>query len=110
VHTWYSDSGGDLQDPQPHKVFSPHSREGFVQEPVYVRSCGPEEGSLQLLLPTPVRSLYTQVTAQKAYKAQEVNQGVEQTPSVPDGGGVLATEREERGIGRWCSGGLEGMV
>jgi len=34
------------------------------------------EGSLLLLLPTPVRSLYTQVTAQKAYKAQEVNQGV----------------------------------
>src|SRR5918995_7286453 len=23
VHTWYSDSGGDLQDSQPHKGFSP---------------------------------------------------------------------------------------
>jgi hypothetical protein len=33
-----------------------------------------------LLLPTHIRSLYTQVTAQKAYKAQEVDQGVEQTP------------------------------
>jgi hypothetical protein len=61
-------------------------------------------------LPTPVRSLYTQVTAQKAYKAQEVKQGVEQTPSViPNGVGVLAAEREE-GIGRWCSGGAQGMV
>ena len=39
---------------------------GFVEEPVYVRSCGAEKGSLLLLLPTPVRSLYTQVTAQKA--------------------------------------------
>ena len=63
-----------------------------------------------LLLPTPVRSLYTQVTAQKAYKAQEVDQGVEQTPSaIPNGVDVLAAEREE-GIGRWCSGGSEGMV
>jgi hypothetical protein len=33
---------------------------------------------------------------EKAYKAQEVNQGVEQTPSViPSGVGVLAAEREE---------------
>jgi hypothetical protein len=32
VHTRYSDSGGDLQDSQPHKGFSPHSREGFVEE------------------------------------------------------------------------------
>jgi hypothetical protein len=72
---------------------------------------GAKEGSLLLLLPTPVRSLYTQVTAQKAYKAQEVNQGVEQTPSViPNGVDVLATEREERGIGRWGSKGPEGMV
>jgi hypothetical protein len=68
------------------------------------------ERSLLLLLPTPVRSLYTQVTAQKAYKAQEVNQGVEQTPSViPNGVDVLAVEREE-GIGRWCSKGPEDMV
>jgi hypothetical protein len=41
-------------------------REEFVQEPVYVRSCGAGEGSLLLLLPTPVRGLYTQVIAQKA--------------------------------------------
>ena len=68
------------------------------------------EESLLLLLPTPVRSLYTQITAQKAYKAQEVNQGVEQTPSViPSGVGVLAAEREE-GIWRLCSGGAQGMV
>jgi hypothetical protein len=71
---------------------------------------GAEEGSLLLLLPTPVRSLYTQVTAQKAYKEQEVNQGVEQTPSViPNGVDVLA-QSGKRGIGRWCSGGAEGMV
>jgi len=44
----------------------------------------------------PIRSLYTEVTAQKAYKAKEVNQGVEQTPSVITSGvGVLAAEREE---------------
>ena len=49
-----------------------------------------------VLLPTPVRSLYTQVAAQKAYKAQEVNQGVEQTPSViPNGVDVLEEKREE---------------
>jgi hypothetical protein len=49
-----------------------------------------------LLLPTHIRSLYTQVTAQKAYKAQEVDQGVVWASLVvPDGGGVLAAEREE---------------
>jgi hypothetical protein len=50
VHTWYSDSGGDLQDSQPHKGYSLHSREGFVEEPFCVRLCGAEEGSLLLLL------------------------------------------------------------
>ena len=44
----------------------------------------------------PMRGLYTEVTAQKAQEAQEVNQGVEQTPSViPNGVDVLAAEREE---------------
>jgi hypothetical protein len=57
---------------------------------------GAEEGSLLLLLPTPVRSLYTQVTAQKAYKAQEVDQGVAWASlAVPDGVDVLEAEREE---------------
>jgi len=50
VHTWYSDSGGDLQDPQPHKGFSPHIRQGFVEEPIYARLSGVEKGSLLLLL------------------------------------------------------------
>ena len=31
VHTWYSDSDGDLPDPPP-TGFSPHSRKGFVEE------------------------------------------------------------------------------
>jgi hypothetical protein len=53
VHTWYSDSGGDLQDPQPHKGFSPHIRQGFVEEPVYVRLSGAEGGGLAA---TPVYS------------------------------------------------------
>jgi hypothetical protein len=44
----------------------------------------------------PIRSLYTKVIAQKAYKAQEVNQGVGQTPSViRNGVDALAAEREE---------------
>jgi hypothetical protein len=50
VHTWYSDSGGDLQDPQPHKGFPPHIRQGFVEEPIYARLSGVEKGSLLLLL------------------------------------------------------------
>jgi hypothetical protein len=32
VHTRFSDCGDDLQVSQPHKGFSPHSREGFVEE------------------------------------------------------------------------------
>ena len=90
VHTRYSDSGGDLQDSQPHKGFSSYSREGFVEALRYAVKWS-REGSLLLLLPTPVRSLYTQVTAQKAYKAQEVNQGVAWASlAVPDGVDVLA--------------------
>src|SRR5829696_428191 len=33
VHTWYSDSGGDLQDPQPHKGFSPHRSKHLGKNP-----------------------------------------------------------------------------
>jgi hypothetical protein len=72
---------------------------------------GAEEGSLLLLFSTPVRSLYTQVTAQKAYKAQEVNQGVEQTPSVIlNGLETYLRQSGKRAIGRWCSGGAQDMV
>jgi hypothetical protein len=75
---------------------SPHRSKDLGDEPVYVRSCGAGEGSLLLLLPTPVRSLYTQVTALKAYKVHEVDQGVAWASLVvPDGGGVLAAEQEE---------------
>jgi hypothetical protein len=46
--------------------------------------------------PTPVRSLHTEVIAQKAYKAQEVKEGVAWASlAVPDGGGVLEAEREK---------------
>jgi hypothetical protein len=59
--------------------------------------------------PTSVRGLYTEVIAQKAQEAQEVKQGAAWASlAVSDGGGVLAAEREE-GIGRWCSGGAQGM-
>jgi hypothetical protein len=97
-------------------VQGPHSREGFVEELRYALS-GAEGGELTatltsrrgvfgLIQPTnPVRGLYTEVTAQKAQEAQEVDQGVEQSPSViPNGVDVLAAEREE-GIGMlkaWC--------
>jgi hypothetical protein len=68
-----------------------------------MRLSGAEEGSLMLLLPTPVRSLYTQGTAQKAYKAQEVlPRGSHESrwPSLMAEVGVLVEER--RGNREWC--------
>jgi hypothetical protein len=62
--TRFSACGDDLQDPW-HTGFSPHSNRGLSKSSVMPLS-GAEEGSLLLLFPTPVRSLYTQVTAQKA--------------------------------------------
>jgi hypothetical protein len=49
VHARFSDSGGDLQDYQPHKGFSPYSGEGFVEELRYAVKWS-REGSLLLLL------------------------------------------------------------
>jgi hypothetical protein len=50
VPTWYSDSGDDLQDSQPRKGFSPHSREGFVEELRYVWLSGAEGEELTAAL------------------------------------------------------------
>jgi hypothetical protein len=48
--------------------------------------------------PTFVQGFHPKAIARKAYKAQEVDQGVEQTPlAIPNGVDVLAAEREERG-------------
>jgi hypothetical protein len=49
VHTRYSDSGGDLQDPQPHKGFSPHSSRGLSKSSVTPLS-GAEGGELTATL------------------------------------------------------------
>jgi hypothetical protein len=43
VHTRYSDSGGDLQDSQPHKCSSPHSSRGLSKSSVMLLS-GAEGG------------------------------------------------------------------
>ena len=77
VHTRYSDSGGDLQDPLAHKSFSPHSRRGLSKSSVIPLSgVEGEELSAALALcmggidlmqpPTPVQGLYTKAIAQKA--------------------------------------------
>jgi hypothetical protein len=77
VHTRYSDSGGDLQDSQPHKGFSPHSSRGLSKSSVIPLSgVEGEELSAALALcmggidlmqpPTPVQGLYTKAIAQKA--------------------------------------------
>ena len=50
VHTWYSDSGDDLQVPRHTGCPLHRRREEFVPEPYYVRLSGAEEGSLLLLL------------------------------------------------------------
>ena len=49
VHTRFSDSMMTYMIPS-HTGFSPHSREGFVDEPFHVRLSGAKEGSLLLLL------------------------------------------------------------
>jgi hypothetical protein len=49
VHTRLSDSGGDLQDSQPHKGFSPHSSNSWSKSSVRLLN-GAEGGSLLLLL------------------------------------------------------------
>ena len=46
VHTRFSDSGDDLQDPPAHKVSLPIvGREGFVEEPFYVWLSGARRGA-----------------------------------------------------------------
>ena len=76
MHTWYSDSDVNLQDP-PHTGFSPHSSNGWSKSSVMPLS-GAEGGELTATLalcmggidlmqpPTPVRGFYTEVIAQEA--------------------------------------------
>ena len=78
MHTWYSDSGDDLQDPRHIGCPLHRHREGFVQEPVYVQLSGAEGGEFTAALAlcmgvfdpiqslTPVRGFYTEIIAQKA--------------------------------------------
>jgi hypothetical protein len=66
AHTRLSACGDDLQDPRHTRVSLPIAVVTVGRRAPFVRSCEAGEGSLLLLLPTPARSLYTQVTAQKA--------------------------------------------
>jgi hypothetical protein len=59
------------------RVSLPPSTEGFVEEPFCVRLSGAEGGELTATLAySRPKSSHCEVIAQKAYKAQEVNQGV----------------------------------
>ena len=69
-------------------------------------------GGIGLIQPTnPVQSLFTEITAQKAYKAQEVKQDAAHGPRWRSPmAEVFLRQSGKRGIGRWCSEGPQGMV
>src|SRR5215207_5577815 len=88
VHTQYPDSGDDLQDPRHTRVSLPVAVRTWAKS-LFVCGCVEQrEGSPLLLLlrgwvalacsshPPISNNLQAEVTAQKAYKAQEVDQGV----------------------------------